>query len=133
MLKGSNKKRALLLLGDWLTIALFVFIGQAEHEMLNGNPLPRLLQTWAVFALPWTAVAFLWGAYKLPVDLRSFLGHALTAWLVGIPIALIIRAYLNGQAGIIVIFMAITLALGAVFMLGWRALYFWLWQRGIFK
>lgn len=130
MLKRIDKKSALLLLGDWVTIALFVFIGQMEHEMVSGNPLPRLFQTWWVFAVPWAIVAFLWGAYAAPIDLRSFLGKTVTAWLVGIPLALILRAYLQGQAAIIVIFMAITLALGALFMLGWRALYFWLWRRG---
>ncbi len=120
-----------LLIGDWLALGLFVFLGQLDHGMINANSLPRLLKTSAEFALPWTAVAFLWGAYTLnsKTTARTFLSRSLTAWLIAAPLALLLRAYLHGQATIIVVFMTITLGLGGAFLLGWRGLYFFIRYR----
>ena len=120
-----------LLIGDWLALGLFVFLGQLDHEMIGANPLPRLLRTTAEIGLPWTAVALLWGAYKLPPDMtaRTFFGRSLTAWLVAVPLALLLRAYLHGQGAIIVIFMVVTMGLGGAFLLIWRGLYFLTWHR----
>lgn len=122
MTKGKN----ILLIGDWLALTLFVFLGQMEHEMVAGNLLPRLLTTTVQLALPWTIVALIWGAYRLPTGRRdyAFFGRAITAWLVAGPLALMLRAWLHGQATIILIFMAITLGLGGLFLLAWRLLYF---------
>lgn len=128
-----NNKRMLpvLMIGDWLALGLFVFLGQMEHELVAGDYLPRLLRGSAVMVLPWTAVALLLGAYRLRTGTAaaSFLGRSLTAWLIAAPLALILRAYLNGQATIIVIFMVITIALGGAFLLAWRGLYFFIWRR----
>jgi hypothetical protein len=126
-------KTIVLILGDWLALALFVFIGQLDHGMVGAgsNPLPRLLSTTAELALPWTAVALVWGAYRITAETngRAFLGRSLTAWLIGAPLALLLRAYLHGQATIIVIFMAITMSLGGAFLLGWRTLFFLIMRR----
>lgn len=122
-----NPRLLVLLLGDWLALALFVFIGQADHELLGVQ---RLLLTTAGLALPWTIAAGLLGAYTLPVKSGgAFFGRSLLAWLVAAPLALLLRAYLNGQATIVVIFMTITLGLGGVFLLLWRALYYFLIVR----
>lgn len=125
------KQKVILLAGDWLALALFVFIGQLEHELVAANPLPGLLLSTAVLILPWTVVVLLWGAFRLPTGARdwSFFGRFFTAWLVAGPLALLLRAYLRGQATIIVIFMAITLGLGGLFLLGWRLLFFYLTTR----
>ena len=119
-----------LLIGDWFALGLFVFLGQLDHGMVGINPLPRLLRTSIEIGLPWTVVALLWGAYKLPSDMvfRAFFGRSLTAWLIAAPLALLLRAYLHGQATIIVIFMAITMGLGGAFLLIWRGLYFLIWR-----
>lgn len=119
-----------LLIGDWLALGLFVFLGQLDHGIVSANPLPRLLITSSEIGLPWTAVVLLWGAYKLPPDMtaRTFFGRSLTAWLVAAPLALLLRAYLHGQAAIIVIFVVVTMGLGGAFLLIWRGLYFLIWQ-----
>lgn len=121
----------ILIMGDWLALGLFVFLGQMEHELVTDDYLPRLLRSSAVIALPWTAVALLSGAYRLKAGMTgtSFLARTLTAWLIAAPLALILRAYLNGQATIIVIFMVITIGLGGIFLLAWRGLYFFIWRR----
>lgn len=125
------KERLLLLGGDWLALGLFVFLGQMEHELVEANPLPRLLTTSAVFLLPWTAMALLAEVDRVAANTtgRAFLGRSLLTWLAAAPLALLLRAYLQGQATIIVIFMTITMGLGGVFLLGWRALYLLLRRR----
>ena len=130
-MKNFGRQTILLLAGDWITLGLFVFIGQMEHGLVAANPLPRLLSASAEIVLPWTVVALLWGALTLSrgMTLRTFMWRALTAWLVGAPLALLVRAWLNGQATIIVIFMAITIGLGGLFLLVWRMIFFWLRQR----
>ncbi len=132
MLEGhSGKQVALLVLGDWVALGLFVFIGQLNHELIGESPLQRFLTTFAFLALPWTAVAFILGAYRLNEDGRTFIGRSLTAWLVGAPIALLIRALSNGQATIIVSFMVVTMILGGTFLLVWRGLYWWINRKRV--
>ena len=120
-----------LLIGDWLALGLFVLLGQLDHGMVGANPLPRLLRTSSEIGLPWTAVALLWGAYKLPPDMtaRTFFGRSLTDWLIAVPLALLLRAYLHRQAAIIVVFMVVTMGLGGSFLFIWRGLYFLIWHH----
>lgn len=120
---------AWLLLGDWLALGLFVFLGQLDHDMLGTYGWPRLATSTLEVALPWTIIAAVTGAYRLPpgVSRRHFLGRSLNAWLVAAPLALLVRAWLHGQATIIVIFFVVMLGLGGAFLLGWRvAFILWL-------
>ena len=122
-LQKSVRQTIILLLGDWLALGLFVFLGQIDHRLLS---LTRLLGTTALLALPWTVVALLLDAYWLghQSTLRAFLGRALRAWLVAAPLALLLRALILGQATIVVAFMLVTMSLGALFLLTWRAAFF---------
>lgn len=126
-----TKQRLILLAGDWLTLTIFVVWGQIDHGLLRGNFLPRLLSMTAVMIVPWTIVGLLWGAYRLEAGLgwRTFLGRALTTWLISAPLMLVLRAYLREQAVIMVIFIVVALSLGGVMMLGWRTLYYAIWLR----
>lgn len=119
------------MLGDWLALLLFVVLGQADHAMLGLAALPSLLITSVSLILPWTAAAYLLGAYAYSPRLRwpVWLGRALTAWLVAAPLGLMLRAFLRGQATIIVVFMAVAMTLGGLMLLAWRALYYWLRGR----
>ena len=45
------------------------------------------------------------------------------------PLALLLRAFLHGQATIIVTFMLVTMGLGGGFLLAWRLIYFLLRRR----
>lgn len=123
-----GRQTILLLLGDWLALGLFVFLGQVDHDLVG---LPRLLATGAMLALPWTVVALLLNAYWLSATttLRAFLGRSLLAWFVAAPLALLLRALILGQATIVVTFMIVTMGLGGLFLLGWRAAYFFLHVR----
>jgi hypothetical protein len=115
-----------LLVGDWLALGLFVLLGQIDHDLLALYGLSRLLLTTVELALPWTVVAVLLGAYWVAPDKGQwrFLGRTLNAWLVAAPLALLLRAWLHGQATIIVIFFALTLGLAGAFLLVWRWLFY---------
>ena len=131
-----------LLLGDLLVLILFVFTGQRDHAMPIVAALPSLLTTTLALAVPWVVAAGAMGVLALGPDrsasglpsadlsgLGAYLGRVLAAWLIAAPIGLILRALLRGQASIAVPFMLVILGLGSVFMLGWRAGYYWLGMR----
>lgn len=128
--KSATKSALFLILGDWLVLALFVLIGQVDHEMVAANPLPRLLRTTAGLALPWTIVGLLLGAFRYSADWRSFLGRFVVAWLVAAPLALLLRAYMHNQASIIVVFMTVTMGVGGGMLLAWRLVYWLIRRRG---
>ena len=119
-----------LLLGDWLALALFVFLGQVDHDLLGTYGWSRLLTSTLEVALPWTIVAALLGAYRLPpaVSKGHFLGRSLNAWFVAAPLALLLRAWIHGQATIVVIFFVVMLGLGGIFLLGWRLVFIWIYR-----
>ena len=128
--QSTTKSTLILILGDWLVLALFVLIGQLDHEMVGANPLPRLLRTTAEIAVPWTILGLLLGAFRYTADWRGFLGRFVVVWLAAAPLALLLRAWMNGQASIIVIFMTITLGVGGGMLLVWRLAYWLIRRRG---
>ena len=128
--QSTTKSTLILILGDWLVLALFVLIGQVDHEMVGANPLPRLLRTTAELAVPWMIVGLLLGAFRYSNDWRSFLGRFVVAWLVAAPLALLLRAYMHNQASIIVVFMTVAIGIGGGMLLAWRLVYWLIRRRG---
>jgi hypothetical protein len=123
----NNKLTPWLLAGDWLTLLIFVFIGQRDHDMNIVGSLPSLLTTTLAVALPWTLAAWLMGALRAPAGMtwQAWFGRVVAAWLIAAPLGLILRALYRGQASIPVPFMLVMLGLGGLFMLAWRALAYW--------
>ena len=128
--QSTTKSTLILILGDWLVLALFVLIGQVDHEMVGANPLPRLLRTTAELAVPWMIVGLLLGAFRYSNDWRGFLGRFVVAWLVAAPLALLLRAYMHNQASIIVVFMTVAIGIGGGMLLAWRLVYWLIRRRG---
>ncbi len=120
-----------LLIGDWLVLLLFVFIGQRDHAISGPGALPSMLNTAFSLALPWTVAAFALGAHRLRPDpgWRAWLGRALNAWLVAAPLGLLLRALLRGQDAIPVVFILVATSIGGLMIVGWRALAYWLVAR----
>ena len=120
-----------LLVGDWLVLLLFVFIGQRDHAISGPGALPSLLNTAVSLGLPWTVAAFVLGAYRLRPDpgWRTWLGRTLNAWLVAAPLGLLLRALLRNQDAIPVIFILVATGIGGLMIVGWRALAYWLAAR----
>ncbi|MBK7218641.1 MAG: DUF3054 domain-containing protein [Candidatus Promineofilum sp.] len=116
-----------LLAGDWLVLLLFVLIGQRDHAISGPGALPSLLNTAFSLGLPWTAAAFVLGAYRLRPDpgWRQWLGRALNAWLVAAPLGLLLRALLRNQDAIPVTFILVAMSVGGLMIVGWRALAYW--------
>lgn len=129
MTSGQTGRWPLILLaGDWLALALFVFLGQVDHDVVDAG---RWLMQVAVLAAPWTVVALILDAHRLPEGgaLRAFLSRSLLAWLVAAPLGLVLRAVVQGQATIVVAFMLVTMGLGGLFLLGWRTAFFFIHSR----
>jgi hypothetical protein len=119
---------AILLAGDLIALFLFVLVGQADHGTIDaGNPLLGALRNVVSLAAPWLVFAWLLRAYPRVADptLPGFLGRSAIAWVLAVPIGLLIRMVWLGRGGIPIPFLLVTLAAGGLFLLGWR-LIFWL-------
>lgn len=124
--------RPILLVGDLLMAALFVYIGQRDHDLVDAaNPVWGVLQSTLVFVIPW-ALAGLWlGAFPSAAAFapRAFLSRSLNAWLVTTLLGLLLRSAVLGRAVLPTIFVWATLGFGGLFLVGWRLLLtgIWLW------
>lgn len=118
-----------LLAGDALCLSLFVLAGLQTHD--SASPLVRFSLNAGPLILLWALTAWALGALHLesPLMYRTLLGRTLTAWLVAAPLALIVRALVLRAATIVLIFMLVTLGLGGVSLLLWRAAVVWVMKR----
>jgi hypothetical protein len=116
-----------------LAVALFVYIGQRDHDLVDPvNPALGVLQSALVFAGPW-ALAGLWlGAFPTAAALtpRAFLSSSLNAWLVTALLGLLLRSAVLGRAVLPTVFVWATLSFGGLFLLGWRLIFLGLWRLG---
>ena len=124
---------ALLAGGDLFALLAFVLVGQADHQTLDAaNPLLGALPNVISLAIPWLLLALLLRAYPrgaTPPTLPGFLGRSALAWVIAAPIGLVIRMLYLGSGGIPIAFLLVTLAAGALFLLGWRLIYWLVWLR----
>lgn len=118
-----------LFAGDALCLSLFVLAGLQTHD--SASPLARFGINAGPLILTWAITAWALGALQLepPLTYRTVLGRALTAWLVAAPLALIVRALVLRAATIVLIFMLVTLGLGGLSLLVWRAAVVWVMKR----
>lgn len=117
----------LLAVGDLLAFLAFAVLGRIMHGatgpadwLLNG---PRVA---APFLVGWIVAAVAFGAYpgSLPLSPRRFVLRSLLALLVGVLIALAVRAYIFSEA-VTLTFAGISLAFTTFLVVGWRLLYVW--------
>lgn len=120
----------ILIVGDILALLLFVFIGQADHELVNPeNPLGGVILSGAPFLAAWLVTAFLLGAFRAEVlNPRVMLTRSLTTWLIALPIGIVLRAFLLNLAVIPFLFLLAAYAFGGLFVLGWRMAFVFLMQ-----
>ncbi len=124
----------ILLIGDVLVLLLFVFLGERDHNIADDQPIARWLLTTFEFALPWVVAAWVLGAYPNGANVdalapRALLLRSLNAWLIALPLALLLRSLISGTGMIIALFMIVALTLGGAFMLIWRLVFALLWRR----
>lgn len=114
----------ILLAGDLMALSLFVFVGQRDHETIDpANPLLGMLPNIVAFAIPWTIAAWRLGALRIDEAFRvaPFFARTLNAWLVTVPLGILLRSAFLGRAVIPTMFIVATLGFGALFLLAWRA------------
>ena len=113
----------LLLAGDTLCLAVFVFLGLGSHAELGSRTAAyRFLVNAGPLIVVWALAAYALGAlrWQPPLPLRAVLARTLTAWLVAAPLALVVRALVLGSPTLAVTFVLVTLALGGALLLAWR-------------
>lgn len=132
--KITDQRGALvLLLGDTITLALFVYIGQRDHELLDAtNPLGGVLAALAPFLVTWVVTAFTLGAFRVSaadMNWRTALGRWLNAWLIAAPMAVVLRALWLDRAVIPTNFLLAAFVFGGAMLLAWRVLFTLAWHR----
>ena len=115
----------ILLVGDAITLLLFVFVGERDHGIADAQPLLRLFITAGYFFLPWVIAAWLLDAYprNATLNLLVLLARSLNAWLIAAPLGALLRSFANGSGVIVSPFLAVALVVGGCFMLGWRCVF----------
>ncbi len=131
----------LLLLGDSISFIVFAMIGRSSHGRVTE--LEALLEIVPPFLVVWLLVAPLLGAFRLhrkPAAsehaeqaassglLRAFLWRTVLAWVIACPLGLGLRA-LYLQRSIPLTFAIVTFLSNLVLLVGWRALFGWLFVR----
>jgi hypothetical protein len=112
-----------LIIGDTLALLLFVLVGRRSHTMLND--FKAILVTAAPFVIAWFLVTPWFDLFRASVsrNWRKLIPRLLLAWAIGGPLALVLRALLQGRpvpGGIIPSFVAAALGFTTLFLLVWR-------------
>ena len=119
---------SILVVGDLVMLALFVFIGERDHAIADPQPILRWLITTGEFALPWLIAAWVLGAYRAKQTVRGLLARSLNAWLIAAPLGALLRSFVNGSGVIASPFLVVTLCVGGAMLLIWRWVFAWLWR-----
>lgn len=115
-----------LLLGDAAALIAFVLLGQRAHGVADAEgALWRAGVQVIALGLPYALLGALLGAYPsaLPRTGMAWLALAARAGiaaLFAVPLGLFMRAAWLGQSGVPLLFAAVALPLGTVFVGGWR-------------
>lgn len=121
-----------LILGDTLTLLLFVSIGQVDHALVDAeNPVRGILLAALPFVIPWLVTAAVLGTYR--VSEPELLWHIslwrlTNAWLVAAPLGIVLRALWLDRAVIPTAFLLAALGFGGAMLLVWRLAYMLVWR-----
>lgn len=114
----------LYVVGDVLAILAFVVAGELRHGVHPFVAPFAVADTAVQFYLGWMVAAPLVGAYKRSTvdSRRSALVASLGAWVLAVVVAQMLRAtpWFRGEADLA--FAAVSVAVGGVLLVGWRAI-----------
>ncbi|MCB0115959.1 MAG: DUF3054 domain-containing protein, partial [Caldilineaceae bacterium] len=118
-----------LVVGDVLALLIFVIIGRLSHGF-TSDWLINVARIATPFLIGWFVVAFVVGAYRadLLTSPASMMARAAAAWIVGDLLAFAIRSFVF-QNNVTLPFALTSVAFTGLFLLGWRAVYLWLYNR----
>ncbi len=127
----SNKPQIILILGDVVIFMFFAFTGRETHAPGDANLIVNALPTLLTFLIVWFAIATVGRVYRsaVMIDLRSAVLHALIAWLIAAPIAIVMRAILLSRTAIPWQFVAVTLGFVGTLLLLWHGGLAWFLAR----
>lgn len=114
---------AVLAVGDLLALTAFVAAGQYHHAGANPFGMPmRLLGGLAPFLIGWAVVALIGGLYTHDALLgpRRMLSWTIPAWILGVTIALLLRATEFFPGNVIGLFPVVAAVFGGLLVVGWR-------------
>ncbi|HEU4321923.1 MAG TPA: DUF3054 domain-containing protein [Roseiflexaceae bacterium] len=126
------RRVGLLVAGDTLVFLLFAAVGRASHGEAAGlDALLQVLETAAPFAAAWFLVAPFAKLYRAEVasGLRPTLARGALAWLVALPIGMLLRMLLRREGIPPTSFFVTSYIFVLMFMFSWRGLYVWLTRR----
>ena len=115
--------RSILVVGDILSLVLWVVVGLESHEM-TSNVIMDVLRVSAPFVIGWFAAAYWTGAYRVGEGRARFMGRTALTWIAAVAIGLLLRATIFGS-GFVLTFALVTLVVTGVFTLGWRMIAAW--------
>lgn len=126
--------RLILMIGDLLALALFVWVGQTDHGTTNNTaPLLGIVNASWEFALVWLLIGWplnVFPAYK-DWTVRTLLSRPLLAWFVAAPLSLLLRSFVLSRLNIPTLFLAATLGFGILFLWAWRLLIILIWRTAL--
>lgn len=128
-IKPSINRIIALIVGDFLTLFIFIWIGRISHSFPMWDILGTLTVA-APFLLGWFLVTPWFGLFQAEVsqNWRKLVPRLLLAWAIGGPLALVLRDLFLGRpliGGIILTFAVIMLVGSTIFLLAWRLGYIW--------
>lgn len=127
--RSNQSAVRLLVVGDLLALVLWVIVGRLSHNQTT-DWLSNVTRIALPFLIGWAVATPLARPYDLALLRRplAFMGHSALGWLLAVGIGLFLRATLFGD-GFVPIFAAVTLAVTGLCLLGWRAVFIWLWRE----
>ncbi len=118
----NNKPQLILVLGDIVIFMFFSFAGRETHAPGDTNLIINALPTLLTFLIVWLTIAALGRVYRSGVmtNPRSAVWRTLIAWIIAVPIAIVIRAILLSRTAIPWQFVVVTLGLVGTLLLVWH-------------
>jgi len=123
-----SRQQANLFVGDMVVFILGTLVGFASHDSLGKAGL-RLLTTLLPVIIAWLLIAPFLGVYdrNIVVSIRQ-IWRPFWAMVLAAPMAAFLRGAWLGSP-IIPIFVVVLGGVNAIFILGWRILYLFLWTK----
>ena len=118
-----SSRIGILVAGDVIAFVAWAVLGLASHRMA-GDWLFNVVRVVAPFLIGWFVVAPFTGAYHVTPAQQpgAFLLRSALAWLLGVSLALLLRATLFGS-GFVPVFALVTFGVTGLLVLGWRVVY----------
>lgn len=114
----GTTQTAILLVGDFLAIGLFVALGELQHgrPILTGGP------TFVEFGVGWLIAGTVLGVFETAstADRGQAIVRTSSGWVLAVGIAQLFRAIRESGFSISPSFLAVSMAFGGALLLTWR-------------